>query len=351
MYELVKIESIQLEKVVKESGLQIQEGEEIKQSYLPFLNELAETQSQASKINFENPAQIDETIARELRLKTVKIRTGAEGLKDSRKKIHLLKGNLEQAAYNLIAASCKLTEETFNSVEKAREIAEKKIKEILKAERIEMLLQYDVDGSFLQLGEMPIEVWESFLLGQKTSYEIKIQAEKQAELERLTKEKAEADERERIRVENVRLKSEAIESEKKAMEERKKQAAILAKQKSESEAKQKAIEEANRIEHEKQAAILKKEKEAKTKLENELKAELEKKAKELAKIAVENKAKELAEKKASLAPDKDKLKIWINQLTLSEISLSSLNASDLAEDIRMKFKGFKNWATYQINNL
>jgi len=124
--QLIKIESQELEKVVSESGLAIQEGEEIKQSYLPFVSQLAEIQAQASKINFDNPQPIDETIARELRLKTVKIRTGAKNLKDERKRIHLLKGNLEQAAYNLIAASCELTEETFNNVEKAREIAEKK---------------------------------------------------------------------------------------------------------------------------------------------------------------------------------------------------------------------------------
>ena len=112
---LVVIEPNQLEEVVKDSGLAIQEGEEIKQSYLPFLNQLAEIQSQASKINFESPTGLDENIARELRLKTVKVRTGSENLKNDRKRLSLLKGNLEQASYNIIAASCKLTEEVFLS--------------------------------------------------------------------------------------------------------------------------------------------------------------------------------------------------------------------------------------------
>src|SRR4030042_2826409 len=111
--EIVKIETTQREKVVIESGLAIQEGEEIKKSYLPFLVQLAETQSQASKINFENPGDLDENIARDLRLKTVRIRTGAEKLKDERKKMYLLRGNLEQASYNIIAASCRLTEDVF----------------------------------------------------------------------------------------------------------------------------------------------------------------------------------------------------------------------------------------------
>ena len=108
-----KIEPTQLEQVVKESGLSIQEADEIKKSYLPFVAQLAETQSQADKINYDNPSEIDETIARGLRLKTVKIRTYAEKLKDERKRMYLLRGNLEQASYNLIAASCKVTEEVF----------------------------------------------------------------------------------------------------------------------------------------------------------------------------------------------------------------------------------------------
>ena len=71
--QLVKIEPTQLEEIVKNSGLAIQEGEEIKKSYLPFLMQLSEAQSQASKINFQDPGDLDENIARELRLKTVRI--------------------------------------------------------------------------------------------------------------------------------------------------------------------------------------------------------------------------------------------------------------------------------------
>ncbi len=85
--KLVKIKSTQLEEVVKKSGIAIQEGEEIKQSYLPFICRLTEIQEQAVKINFNDPKEIDETIARELRLMTVKIRTGASNLKEDRKKI------------------------------------------------------------------------------------------------------------------------------------------------------------------------------------------------------------------------------------------------------------------------
>lgn len=308
---LVKIESTELEKVVKESGLAIQEGEEIKQSYQPFLIQLAEIQSQASKINFETPAKIDEEIAGRLRKDTVKIRTGAEALKDSRKKIHLLKGNLEQAAYNLIAASCKLTEETFGNVEKAREIAEKKRKEILKAERVDKLTPYGVQTEFYDLANMPEETFTALLDGFKKAHEDRIAAEKKAEEERIAKEKAEAEAREAQRLENIRLKEEAEKREKEAKIERQKQAKILADQKAKADKERQELEAKAQKEREEaqakaaklkaeQDAILEAERREKQRLADELKAKQE--AEEKAK-----KDKEAAEKKAKLAPDKDKL--------------------------------------------
>ncbi|MCV6900744.1 hypothetical protein OE165_27305, partial [Escherichia coli] len=83
----------------------------------------------AKKINFENPTELDEKIARELRLRTVKIRTGSQDVKDERKRIHTLKANIEQDAWNLIKSTCQLEEEQFLQVEKKREKAEQLRKE------------------------------------------------------------------------------------------------------------------------------------------------------------------------------------------------------------------------------
>jgi hypothetical protein len=83
----IKIENTAPDKVITESGLVLNEAEEIKQSYLPFFIQLAEIKEEAKKINFENPSMLDEKIARELRLRTVKVRTGSEDIKNTRKKI------------------------------------------------------------------------------------------------------------------------------------------------------------------------------------------------------------------------------------------------------------------------
>lgn len=101
---------------------------------------------------------------------------------------------------------------------------------------------------------------------------LRIAEEKRIEEERLAKEKAGAEERERLKIENEKLRAEAVEKEKKlaeerkaqeealkkqkdeadrlAAEERKKQQAILDAERAKAEADRKAIEEKNRLERE-----------------------------------------------------------------------------------------------------
>jgi hypothetical protein len=362
--ELVKIESTELDRVVTNSGLAIQEGEEIKQSYIPFIVQLAEIQEQSKKINFENPQSIDETIARELRLKTVKIRTGASDLKDERKRIFLLKGNLEQAAFNLISASCKLTEETLNNVEKAREIAEKKRKDERKLKRIEILTALEFDFTFVDILNMPDEQFDKLVLQLENERDAKIQAAIQIEKERLEKLEAERIENERIRLENEKLQAEIKEKERLAEIERKKQAELLeAERKKQAEilAKQKAeSERLAKIEAEKQSKLqaeIKAQKEAKEKLEREIQAK--KDSEILAKQEAEKKAeferleKIRVEKLASLAPDKEKLINWLNGCTLNigEFALKNDESKNKAIDIVNKFNSFKIWAKQQIETL
>jgi hypothetical protein len=318
--EIVKIETTQLETVVNESGLAIHEGEEIKKSYLPFLSQLAEVQSQATKINFDSPAEIDETIARELRLKTVKIRTGSKELKDERKKGYLLRGNLEQAAYNLIEASCKLTEDIFVNVEKAREFAEKKRKEQLRIERSEKLIEFvPAESMYLYaLAEMSEEQFDATFDGLKMAHEKKLAEEKKAEEERLAAIEAERVKNEQIRLENEKLKKEAElkvkeleaerelirkqtdEKERLAEIERKKQAQILADQKAKAdEERAELIAKAEKEQKERERVVREMEEQA-AKIEAEKQANLKK-------IEADRKAIEAFKKKEKLAPDKTKL--------------------------------------------
>ena len=343
--EIAIIQPTQLEEVVTKSGIAIQEGEDIKRSYLPFLSQLAEAQSQATKINFKNPSQIDETIARELRLKTVKIRTGAEKLKDDRKKTYLLKGNLEQAAYNLIAASCKLTEATFENVEKAREIAEKKRQIELRKEREEKLSPYTENVTIYPLGLMSDDEFNILYIALRAEHERKIEAEKKAEADRIAQAKKDAEEREAQRLENIRLKEEAAERERLAEVERKKQAQVLAAQKAKADKERAALLEKAESERKERERL-----EAEIKAQNEA---IEKAQKEAAvKLEAEKKAKAEADKKARLAPDKDKLLGFaqiLNDLPRPEVK--SVEAAKIAENVNALLLKVSNYILENASNL
>lgn len=343
--EIVKIETTQLEEVVKNSGLALNEGEEIKTAYLPFLVRLSEIQDQATKINFNEPTELDEKISRELRLATVKVRTDAEKLKDEQKRVDLLRGKVKQDSYNLIASSCKLAEEVFFNVEKAREIAEKKRKEQLKIDRSEKLEPYCDAVSLYPLGEMSEEQFSELYAALRSSHEMKLEAERKAEEARLAEIEAEKKRQEEIRLENERLKKEAIEKERLAEIERQKQAAIL-KAEQEKAAKERAElmakAEAERKEKERLEAEMKTKKEAEEKAQREASA----------KIEAEKKAKALAEKNAKLAPDKDKLLAFgqsINDLPRPDIK--SIEAAVVMSQINGLLVKLNNYIVTEANKL
>lgn len=103
------------------------------------------------------------------------------------------------------------------------------------------------------LGFMPDDQFNSLLEGAKMVHAAKIEAEKRAEADRIAKEKAEADERERIRLENEKLKKEAAEKEAALVAER---AKVEAAAKIERIAKEKAESEIERARKEKESQEL-----------------------------------------------------------------------------------------------
>lgn len=325
------VESEKLDVIVKQSGLPIEEGETIKQSYQPYLIQLAEIHEQASKINFTNPAELDETIARNLRLKTVKIRTDSEKLKDSRKRTYLLRGNLEQAAYNLIAATCKVAEDQFVQVEKAREIAEAKRVEALRIARTEELSRYDwVDTGVMNVGKLDDSTFAAMLSGLKKQYEDRIEAERKAEEERQAALKAAEEERLRMIAENERLRKEAEEKERamaieraKAEAERKEAEEKARKEREAAEKKlaeerAKAESERRRIEAE-NAKILEEERKERERIAAELKVKQDAEEAERQRKEKEERDRIAAEKKAAAAPDKQKLLTWAGKILIPAI--------------------------------
>lgn len=341
--QVITFENPELDKVVNESGLQLNEAETIKISYAPYFEQIAEIKEQAKKINFQNPTELDEKIARELRLKTVKIRTGSESVKDERKRIHSLKANVEQSAWNLIKSTCQLDEEMFLQVEKKREFEEKARIEALRLERTLLIESLSENTQIYMLGLMSEDQFQELLSGLKLAKKAKEEAEAKAEAERIEAIRIENARIEAQRVENEKLKAEAEAKEKQLeaerAEARKVEAELMAKLAAEKQASGKLAAE----EKAKAEAAIKSESEARAKVEAELKAK--QKAEEESKRSAE-----LAAKKAAAAPDKEKLTTWVNSISVTQPEISDAQMKAVSDEINAKFNGFKKWATDLINS-
>lgn len=219
---------------------------------------------------------------------------------------------------------------------------EKEQKELRTENRRLQVQKFAPDVALIEFENMTDETFSVFISGIEKSYNDKIEAARKSEEERIAKEKAEAEERERIRLENERLKREAIEKEKQMAAERAK-----------AEAERKGIEEKARKEKAAADAKLKAEREANEKLQAEIraKAEAEKKAKRDAEIkeADELKAKQDAEAKAAKAPKKQKLNIWVDGFVMG--TPTGMNEDETVVEILEKFESFKKWAKTKIETL
>ena len=266
--------------------------------------------------------------AREMRLALKAIRVGGEKSKTALKSDILTMGRAIDGVYNLLLASIQPLERHLEEQEKFAERLAEQERQRRLAERTEALQPYLESGPAVPaLDVMTDTQWEKYLADAKLLHAAKIEAAKRADAERIAKEQAEAAERERLRIENERLRAEAIAAEANAKAEREAAERELARIKAEQE------------------AAAKKEREAREKLERELAA---KKAEEEAKA----KAEAAAAKKAAAAPDKTKLlTIAATVRAIYFPTVSTPEAAAVLADIEAKRESFAKWIEAQISNL
>jgi hypothetical protein len=284
--EIVKAEEFGLEKN-QVSSVDLAFSEKVKEREL-----ISEIYGQLIKkdINAEVAKE-----ARELRLKAVKIKSSIASIHKSQKEYALAFGKYCDAWKRKETEPIQQIIDGAMEIEKFEEIQRQKKLDELQKQRVEILSQYVDDANERDLSSMETDVWEAYLMAKKNKYEARIEAERKAEEERIAKEKAEAEERERMRIENEKLKKEAedrerlakIESEQRANEEAKRKAIEEAERKKmeEEERKQKEVYEANlKAEREEKERIEREERLKREKLEAEIKAQKEAEAKRLAEI-------------------------------------------------------------------
>jgi hypothetical protein len=108
----------------------------------------------------------------------------------------------------------KDVENTFEYKAKFIERYEAEQKELRTQVRIEKVSKFNSNINRVEFENMGDEMFNMFYGGLEKAHNDRIEAEQKAEEDRIAREKAEAEERERIRLENIRLRAESDKKEK-----------------------------------------------------------------------------------------------------------------------------------------
>ena len=198
--------------------------------------------------------------ARKARLALKDIRVQAEHARKKLKEESLRKGKAIDGMANIIKFLIVPLEEHLERQENFAKVQEEKAKQERKEWRERALRAVEADTTLHDLAEMPEDAYAKLLADSQAALQAKKEAEEKAERERIAREKAAAEERERLGVENERLKREAEEREREAATEReakeRAEAELRAKKQEEERVeREKADAERRRIERERQAQL------------------------------------------------------------------------------------------------
>ncbi len=302
--------------------------------FLPFEEGAKAVKEQVYAIKVTDPSQKQEMAqARQYRLKLKDLRVSAEHAKKREKEESLKKGKAIDAVFNYILSIIEPMEEHLQEQEDFVTRMEEAEEAARLLRRRDKILAAGADPSFYNLKDMSEDIFEKVLNECLMIQLKKVEEAAKQEEERIAKEKAAAEERERMRLENERLKAEAEAREKVLAEEREK--ARVERERIESEQRQKDIDA---------AAALKVEREAKEKVEAEFRAEEEKQAAAM-------KAEEDRLMKIALAPEKEKLMIWagfISSIVPPEVQTPQAKEI-LAEGLRLLSSASEYIKTASIN--
>jgi colicin import membrane protein len=314
-------------------------------------------------------------VARVARLEVKALRVEAEKKRKDMKEDYLRMGKAIDGANNILLAMIVPIEKALEDIEKEEERKAEAERLRLKAEREAELAPFITPGQPVPaLESMSADQWDSYLADAQMLHAAKIEAARKAEADRIAREQAEAAERERLRIENERLRAEAVEREAKAKAEReaaekaqreaaekarKEREALEAKARAEREAAEKELarikaeaDKAAREEALRQQALREVERQkAQEARAAQMKAEAEIAAANVARLQAE-KAAAMAAAKAARAPDKTKIKAFAATVRLLKAPEASTAAGQqVAADIALKIEGFAKWIETQSETL
>jgi hypothetical protein len=246
MNDLVKIDA-------KEYGLDETKARQIESAFVPMIEKMKELETEYNQVVslFENSPMMNESVcavAKALRLKYVKVRTATAAIHKEVKAFYLAGSRFVDGWKNAQLYASQGIESKLEAIENYFENIEKERIAKLQAERAADLADFSPAFIPENLGTLSKEAWEEYFLGVGMAHIAIKEAEAKAEADRIVLEKAQAEEYERTRQENDRLKAEALSREKAERErilaEKKKQAEQEDALRVEREAREKLEKEA-----------------------------------------------------------------------------------------------------------
>jgi len=254
-------------------GLEEKKASQISDMFKPMLDQMVGLEKEYNEVTKLEINEETCAIAKELRLRYVKARTGTAAIHKDLKQFYLQGGRFVDGWKNAQLMAGQGVEEKLQDIENHFVNIEKEKAEKLEQARYDELSKYIEDDSTMpvSLGSLSEDVWNNYIAGAKKNYEDRIAAEKKAEADRIVKEKAEADERARVAKENEDLKKAAEATEKKRIEDEAAREKVEQDRVAKESADAKIREEKERQDREAHQAQLNKEREEKEKAEAELK--------------------------------------------------------------------------------
>jgi len=204
----------QLAAIAKDNALTAPASEQL-------LNAFAPMGKQARSLVEQSRGVTDPKLSRAFRLKLRETRIEIEGTRKRLKEDSMRTGKAIDGMANILKYIIEPVEEQLEAHEKAAERAEAARIESIRIDRHKQLAAVGVDGTFYNLGALPENAFAQLMEASRAVHTAKIEAARKADEDRAAKEAAEAAERERIRLENERLKKEAAEREAAMQAERK----------------------------------------------------------------------------------------------------------------------------------
>lgn len=211
----------EITKLAENSLIEKSKSDYIIEKFSEFTTIATEWNEKANAIIVTDESQIElMQQAKEGRLLLRAKRIEIEKTRKSLKEQSLNEGRLIDSIAKSLTALVEPAEKHLELQERFAEIQEQKRKAELKAKRYELMLPYIevLDPQTLQLDIITDEAFNGILQYAKTTLETKIRLQLEAIAEQQRIEKAEAQDRENLRLENDRLRLEALENQKKINE-------------------------------------------------------------------------------------------------------------------------------------